>query len=75
MPSAPFAIERVLTLLRDAPKRLAALTADLSPEVLQMRLILDEWSASAGTRPSTGVCGRLGHLHQKNDHRRGPASV
>ena len=56
MPSASLAIERVLTLLRDAPPRLAALTASLSPEALQMRPSPDEWSASAGARPSTGVC-------------------
>ena len=74
MPSTSLAIERVLTLLAETSTRLAALTADLSREALQMRPILDEWSASAGTRPSAGVCGRLGQLHQ-NDHRRGPASV
>ena len=74
MPSASLVIDRVLTLLRDAPTRLAALTADLSPEEVEMRPTPDEWSASAGTRPSTGVCGRLEQLHQ-NDHRRGPASV
>jgi len=59
MPSTSLVIERVLTLLRDAPTHLAALTADLSPEALQMRPTLDEWSASAGTRASAGVCGRL----------------
>ena len=74
MPSTSLAIERVLTLLAETPTRLAALTADLSPEALQMRPTPEEWSASAGTRPSAGVCGRLGQLHQ-NDHRRGPASV
>ena len=61
MPSASLAIDRVLTLLRDVPTRLAALTADLSPEEVQMRPTLDEWSASAGTRSSTGECGRLGN--------------
>jgi|GEM_PF-5458909 len=60
MPSTSLAIERVLTLLRDAPTRLAALTADLSPEAVQMRPTPDEWSASAGTRPSAGVCRRSG---------------
>ena len=74
MPSTSLAIERVLTLLAETPTRRAVLTADLSPEALRMRPTLDEWSASAGTRPSAGVCGRLGQLHQ-NDHRRGPASV
>ena len=74
MPSTSLVIERVLTPLLDAPTRLAALTADLSPEALQMRPTPEEWSASAGTRPSACVCGRLGQLHQ-NEHRRGPTSV
>ena len=60
MPSTSLAIERVLSLLRDAPTRLAALTADLSPEELQMRPTPEEWSASAGTRLSAGVCRRSG---------------
>ena len=46
MPSASLAIDRVLTLLAETPTRLAALTADLSPEEVQMRPTLDEWSAS-----------------------------
>ena len=37
MPSTSLVIERVLTSLLNAPTLLAALTADLSPEALQMR--------------------------------------
>jgi len=37
MPSTSLVIERVLTLLAEMPTRLAAFTADLSPEALQMR--------------------------------------
>jgi hypothetical protein len=36
----------VLTLLAETPTRLAALTADLSSEELQMRPTPDEWSAN-----------------------------
>ncbi len=46
MPSTLLTIEQVLPLLRDAPTRIAALTADLSPEALQMRSTPEEWSAS-----------------------------
>jgi hypothetical protein len=46
MPSTSLAIERVLTLLAETPTRLAALTADLSPEALQRRPTPDEWSAN-----------------------------
>jgi hypothetical protein len=46
MPNTPLTIERVLTLLRDTPTRIAALTADLSPEALQRRPTPDEWSAN-----------------------------
>ena len=46
MPSTLLTIEQVLPLLRDAPTRIAALTADLSPEALQMRSTPEEWSAN-----------------------------
>jgi hypothetical protein len=46
MPNTPLTIERVLTLLRDTPTRIATLTADLSPEALQRRPTPDEWSAN-----------------------------
>ncbi len=46
MPNASLTIEQVLTLLRATPLRLAALTADLSPEELQTRPTSDEWSAN-----------------------------
>jgi hypothetical protein len=46
MPNTPLTIERVLTQLRDTPTRIAALTADLSPEALQRRPTPDEWSAN-----------------------------
>ena len=46
MPSTSLTIERVLTLLAETPARIAALTADLSPEALQMRPTPEEWSAS-----------------------------
>ena len=46
MPNTSFTIEQVLTLLRAPPLRLAALTADLSPEALQTRLTPEEWSAN-----------------------------
>ncbi|HEX6479111.1 MAG TPA: DinB family protein [Ktedonobacteraceae bacterium] len=46
MPNKSLTIEQVLTLLRATPLRLAALTADLSPEELQTRPNPDEWSAN-----------------------------
>jgi hypothetical protein len=46
MPSTSLVIDRVLTLLAETPTRLAALTADLSPEEVQMRPTPDEWSAN-----------------------------
>lgn len=46
MSDASHTIEQALTLLRDTPIRLAALTADLSPEVLQMRPGPEEWSVN-----------------------------
>jgi DinB superfamily len=46
MSSTSLTIERVLTLLAETPTRLAALTADLSPEELQRRPPPDEWSAN-----------------------------
>jgi DinB superfamily len=46
VPNKSLTIEQVLTLLRTTPLRLAALTADLSPEELQMRPAPDERSAN-----------------------------
>ena len=46
MPNKSLTIEQVLTLLRATPLRLAALTADLSPEELHTRPNPDEWSAN-----------------------------
>jgi hypothetical protein len=46
MPNTSLTIERVLTLLRETPTRIAALTADLSPEALQRRPTPEEWSAN-----------------------------
>jgi hypothetical protein len=46
MPNTSLTIERVLTLLRETPTRIAALTADLSPEALQRRPTPAEWSAN-----------------------------
>ncbi len=46
MPNKSLTIEQVLTLLRATPLRLAALTADLSPEELQTRPTPNEWSAN-----------------------------
>src|SRR5947207_13245657 len=46
MPSTSLTIERVLTLLAETPARIAALTADLSPEELQMKPTPEEWSAN-----------------------------
>jgi hypothetical protein len=43
-PSLP--LEQILTLLRETPTRVAELTADLSPEALQMKPASDEWSAN-----------------------------
>ena len=46
MSSTSLTTRRVLTLLAATPTRIAALTADLSPEALQMRSTPDEWSAN-----------------------------
>jgi hypothetical protein len=46
MPSRSPTIEQVLTLLAETPTRIAALTADLSPEALQTRPTAEEWSAN-----------------------------
>ncbi|MBE3560546.1 MAG: DinB family protein [Ktedonobacteraceae bacterium] len=46
MPGTSLRIERVLTLLAETPTRIAAFTADLEPEELQMRPTPDEWSAN-----------------------------
>ena len=46
MPSRSLTSGQVLTLLAETPPRLAALTADLSPEALQTRPTPEEWSAN-----------------------------
>src|SRR5215469_9513437 len=46
MPSRSFTIEQVLTLLAATPTRLAELTDDLSPEVLQTPPTPEGWSAN-----------------------------
>ena len=46
MPSRSLTPSEVLTLLRETPPRLAALSADLSPEALQTRPTPHEWSAN-----------------------------
>ena len=46
MPSRSLTIEQVLTLLAETPPRIAALTADLSPEELHTRPNHDGWSAN-----------------------------
>jgi hypothetical protein len=46
MQSRSLTIERFLTLLAETPTHIAALTADLEPEALQMRPIPEEWSAN-----------------------------
>ncbi len=46
MTSTSLTSERVLTLLVETPTRIAALTADLSPEELQRRPTPEEWSAN-----------------------------
>ena len=46
MPNKSLTTERVLTLLAATPQRIAALTADLTPEELQTRPTPDEWSAN-----------------------------
>ena len=46
MSSTSLTIERVLTLLRETPTRIAELTTDLAPEALQMKPASDEWSAN-----------------------------
>ena len=74
MPSTSLTIERVLTLLRDVPTRIAVLTTDLSPEALQRRPTPDEWSANevlAHLRACADVWGNYNH----EDHRRGPADM
>ena len=46
MSSTSLTIEQVLILLRETPTRIAALTADLSLEEVQMRPTSEEWSAN-----------------------------
>ena len=46
MPRQPITIEQVLTMLREAPARIAALTADLTPAQLHIKPGPDEWSAN-----------------------------
>lgn len=45
MPQGPLTIEQVLTLLVQAPPRLAELTAGLKPAQLRTTAVLGEWSA------------------------------
>jgi hypothetical protein len=45
VPSKTYPVEQVLTLLTQTPTRLAALTADLAPETLQLTPASEEWSA------------------------------
>ena len=46
IPNKSLTIEQVLTLLAETPRRLAALTADLTPAQLRTRPNDDEWSAN-----------------------------
>ena len=46
MPSGSLTIEQVLTLLAEAPERLAALSAGLTPAQLRTAPESDEWSAN-----------------------------
>lgn len=46
MPDRPLAIEQILTMLAEAPPRIAALTAGLLPAQLHARPSPDEWSAN-----------------------------
>lgn len=46
MPEKPLPIEQILTMLAEAPPRLAALTAGLTPEQLRVAPAPGEWSAN-----------------------------
>ena len=46
MPDQPLSIEQILSMLAAAPPRLAALTADVAPALLQTRPGPEEWSAT-----------------------------
>src|SRR5207245_1751210 len=46
MPNKTLTIEQVLSLLVETPRRIGALTADLSPAQLQTTPARDEWSAN-----------------------------
>jgi len=46
VPRQPITIEQVLTMLREAPARIATLTADLTPAQLHIKPGPDEWSAN-----------------------------
>ncbi len=46
MPDKPLAIEQILTMLAEAPPRIAALTAGLQPAQLHAKPNPDEWSAN-----------------------------
>lgn len=46
MTSKPLSVEQILTLLSEAPPRIIALTADLTPAQLRTRPSPDEWSAN-----------------------------
>ena len=46
MPRQPITTEQILTMLREAAPRIAALTADLTPAQLRTKPGPDEWSAN-----------------------------
>jgi hypothetical protein len=46
MPKETLTVEQVLTMLAAGPSRIAALTADMPPTLLQARPTPDEWSAN-----------------------------
>jgi hypothetical protein len=46
MPKKLLSIERILAMLTETPRRMAALSGDLTAEQLQMRPEPDEWSAN-----------------------------
>jgi hypothetical protein len=46
VPDKYFTIEQVLTMLAEAPRRIAALTADLEPAQLHTSPNPNEWSAN-----------------------------
>ncbi len=46
MPDKPLTVEQILVMLREAPPRIASLTADLSPAQLRAAPAEGEWSAN-----------------------------